>query len=77
MPRLVPIYYGKFAKFLEYIGCEFDRKKGSHLIYKRSDLLRPIVFPASKELSTIVIMSNLKTLGISKDKYLEIFEKIK
>ena len=77
MPRLTPIHYGRFAKFLEYIGCEFDRKRGSHLIYKRSDLPRPIVFPASKELSVIVIMSNLKTLNISKDKYLEIVKNIK
>ena len=77
MPRLTPIHYGKFAKFLEYIGCEFARQEGSHLIYKRSDLLRPIVFPASKELSLTVITNNLRTLNISKEKYLEIIVKIK
>ncbi len=77
MPHLVPVHYGKFAKFLEYIGCEFVRQKGSHLIYKRSDLNRPIVFPASKQLSRIVIANNLKTLNISKEKYLEIMGKIR
>lgn len=60
MPHLTPVHYGKFCKFLEYIGCEFDRQKGSHLIYKRSDLNRPIVFPASKELSRIIKNCHLK-----------------
>ena len=77
MQHLTPIHYGKFTKFLEYIGCEFERQKGSHLIYKRSDLKRPIVFPAHKELSRTVILNNLRTLNISKEKYLEILEKIK
>ncbi len=77
MPRLTPIHYGKFAKFLEYIGCQFVRQRGSHMIYRRSDLNRPIVFLASKQLSTIVITNNLRTLNISKEKYLEILEKIK
>ncbi len=76
MPHLTPIHYGKFCKFLEYIGCEFKRKKGSHLIYTRHDLSRPIVIPEHKHLSLIVITGNLKTLGISKEKYLKLLEKI-
>ena len=77
MSRLTPVHYGRFAKFLVYVGCEFERQRGSHLIYRRYDLLRPIVFPAVKELSLTVIQSNLKTLNITKEKYLEIMEKIK
>ena len=77
MSRLIPVHYGKFCKFLEYVGCEFVRKTGSHLIYRRNDLPRSIVVPEHKELSMTVIFSNLKTLGISKEKYQEIMEKIK
>jgi len=77
MPHLTPLHYGKFWKFLEYVGCRFERQRGSHLIYTRSDLARPIVFPAKKQLSRTVILSNLKTLNISKEKYLEIMQKIK
>lgn len=77
MPRLEPVYYGKFCKFLEYVGCTFKRQKGSHLIYVRNDLIRPIVVPAKKNLSRAVIQSNLKTLGIDRDKYLRILSKIK
>ncbi len=77
MPRLEPIHYGQFCKFLEYIGCTFKRQKGSHLIYVRDDLRRPIVVPAKKNLSRTVIQSNLKTLGIDRDKYFRILSEIK
>lgn len=77
MPRLEPIHYGKFCKFLEYVGCAFKRQKGSHLIYVRDDLIRPIVVPAKKNLSRTVILSNLKTLGIDREKYLRILSEIK
>lgn len=77
MPRLEPIHYGQFCKFLEYVGCTFKRQKGSHLIYVRDDLVHPIVVPAKKNLSRTVIQSNLKTLGIDRDKYLRILSEIK
>ena len=77
MSRLIPVHYGKFCKFLEYVGCEFIRKTGSLLVYRRNDLPRSIVVPEHKKLSMTVIFSNLKTLGISKEKYQEIMERIK
>jgi len=40
-------------------------------------LPRSIVVPEHKKLSMTVIFSNLKTLGISKEKYQEIMERIK
>lgn len=57
----------EFIKFLEFIGCVFQRQKGDHLIYKRKNLLRPVVIVNEKEISPFHIRSNLKTLGISKD----------
>ena len=38
----------------------------------RDDLERPVVVPKHKEISVSVILSNLKTLKISPQKYLEI-----
>lgn len=77
MSRLIPVHYGKFCKFLEYIGLTFKRQKGSHLVYVRDDLPRPVIVPEKKILSRNVIMTNLRTLDISKEKYLEIMAKIK
>ena len=73
---MIPIDYKTFHKFLIYIGCEFIRKKGSHCIYTRSDLKRPIVIPERKEIPTFIILNNLRLLNIPKEKYLEILEQI-
>ena len=75
MPRLAPISYKKFKIFLEYIGCTFHRQKGDHLIYRRSDLKRPIVFPAD-DLPVFIIKNNLRVLNISREEYLDIMKEL-
>lgn len=76
MPRLSPIHYRKFEKYLLYVGCTFDRQRGDHRIYKRSDLKRPIVIPADKSIPVFIILNNLRILKISREEYLEIINKI-
>lgn len=76
MPRLSPIHYRKFEKYLLYVGCTFDRQKGDHRIYKRSDLKRPIVIPADKSIPVFIILNNLRILKTSREEYLEIINKI-
>ena len=76
MPSLRPIHYAKFQKFLAYVGCQLVRTKGSHFIYHREGLNRPVVIPAKGELPVFVILNNLKLLNISKEKYLEIMESL-
>lgn len=65
MPRLTPISWRKFEKFLLFVGCEYKRKRGDHRIYWRKDLKRPIVIPQEKQLPIFVIRNNLRTLKIS------------
>jgi len=75
MPRVAPIKRREFEKFLEYVGCKFKRQKGDHLIWDRSNLKRPVVFPKDKEIPVFIIRNNLRTLGLSVDEYLEILKK--
>lgn len=76
MVSLTPIKRRKFEKFLLYIGCQFKRQKGDHLIYDRKDLKRPVVFPADKEIPLFIIRSNLRTLNISVVEFVEILKRI-
>ena len=69
-------YAKKFEKFLRYVGCEFDRRRGSHLIYKRSGLKRPIVIPADTSLPVFIILNNLRVFGIDRETYIEILSKL-
>lgn len=76
MPRLTPVDWKKFDKFLLFIGCNFIREKGDHRIYWRDGLRRPIVIPRDNPLPIFVIRNNLKVLGMSVDEYLEILKRI-
>jgi len=73
--RLTLVKAKKFGRFAEYMGCVFKRQKGSHLIYDRPDLKRPVVFPAD-EVPPEVIKSNLRTLKVETKEYLEIMAKL-
>ncbi len=72
MPRIKPIHWNKFEKFLLEVGCIFKREKGDHRIYWKKGLARPIVLPRDPQLPIFIIQNNLRLLGIDRDKYLEI-----
>jgi len=76
MPRLTPLHWKKFEKFLLFVGCEFKREKGDHRIYWRNDLKRPVVIPRDTQLPVFVIRNNLRILDIGIEEYLKILEEI-
>lgn len=76
MPQLKPIKWRRFEKFLLYVGCVLKRQKGDHRVYWREDLKRPIILPTYDEIPKFIIVSNLKTLGITVKEYLEILQRI-
>ena len=76
MSGLRPIPYQKFEKFLIYVGCHFVRQRGDHKVYWRSDLIRPVIVRTKKDLPVIEIKSNLRTLGIPNQEFLDILKKI-
>lgn len=71
MAGIRPIHYKKFEKFLVQVGCHFVRQEGDHKVYRRSDLIRPVIVRTKKDLPVMEIKSNLQTLGISTQEYLE------
>lgn len=72
MPRITPIHYKKFEKFLLYVGCVFVRQKGDHRVYSRADLIRPVIIPADKSIPIFIILNNLRILKIDRNEYIEI-----
>ncbi|MBI4120120.1 MAG: type II toxin-antitoxin system HicA family toxin [Parcubacteria group bacterium] len=76
MAALKPIHYRKFEKFLLQVGCRLVRKGGDHRVWDRSDLIRPVIVRAKKNLPVFEIKSNLRTLHISTQEYLNILEEV-
>ena len=72
MPKITPIHWKKFEKFLTYIGCELIREKGDHRMYGKPGLLRPLVVPRVTQLPVFIIRNNLRVLGVNHEEYLKI-----
>jgi predicted RNA binding protein YcfA (HicA-like mRNA interferase family) len=71
---LRPIHYKKFERFLLNVGCRLVRQEGDHQVWDRPDLIRPVIVRTKKDLPVFEIKSNLRTLRISTQEYLNILE---
>lgn len=76
MSGLKPISRQRFERFLASVGCTFERQKGSHRIFSKPGLTRPVVVPAHGTLTVFLIASNLRTLHITTNEYLEMLKKL-
>ena len=76
MSRIGSIHWKKFEKFLIKVGCQFTREKGDHRVYWKEGIKRPVIIPRVSTLPAFIIPNNLKVLGISRDEYLKILNKL-
>jgi predicted RNA binding protein YcfA (HicA-like mRNA interferase family) len=65
-----------FRKFLEYEGLKMIRTKGGHEIWSRADLYRPVIIQSHIDpIPEFVVLSNLRTIGCSKQVLIDYLEK--
>jgi len=61
-----------FRDYLKYMGLEYARTKGSHEIWKRDDLTRPVVLPINKNpVKENIVRSILIDLKANAESYIE------
>lgn len=77
MPKLSPVSHTKFIRFLEHVGCHYERHQGDHLVYKKSGLTRSIIFRRTGDIPIMHIKSNLRTLDISTKEFFKILDGLK
>ena len=76
MGRIVPIPWKQFERFLLRVGCELIRQEGSHRVYWKNDLKRPIILPTYKKLPVFIIKNNLRLLEMTNEQYLDILKNL-
>jgi len=76
MPRIVPIHYRKLVRVLELEGFTFVRERGDHMIFTKAGILRPIVVPRYDALPVFIIKNVLRTAQISRERYLELTNRL-
>ena len=76
MPKLVPTDWQTLLKVFKLFGCIYKRKKGSHHILTFPGAKRAIVIPEYTEIDVEIIKNNMRTVGMSREKYFELLGKV-
>jgi len=74
--KINPTHFQVQVKIFEMAGCVYARTKGNHVIYHYPGAIRPVVIPKYKEVPTFVIKNNMRIIGMSREKYFELLQKV-
>ena len=77
MPRITPIHWKVLECIVLKCGFIFDRQKGSHRLYTKPNVKRPITIPTYIEIDVDIIQSTIRTSQISRTKYFELLNQCK
>jgi predicted RNA binding protein YcfA (HicA-like mRNA interferase family) len=53
-------------------GFALAREEGDHMIYAKTGVLRPIVIPKYRNIPVFIIKNNLRSAGMSRERYFEL-----
>ena len=76
MNRIAPIHWRTLVRVFEAAGFRTDRIANSHVIMTRPGVLRPVVIPKYPEVGRDIILSNLRTADISRERYFELLSAV-
>jgi predicted RNA binding protein YcfA (HicA-like mRNA interferase family) len=72
MSKLSPVSYKTLAKAFEADGFRCVRTEGDHMVFTKPGVLRPIVIPKYASVPVFIIRNNLRTAGMTRERYLEL-----
>jgi predicted RNA binding protein YcfA (HicA-like mRNA interferase family) len=75
MPKITPISSSKLRKIFEKDGFKCVRIEGDHYVYTKKGIIRPIVIPKWLEIPVFIIRNNIRSAGISRERYFQLLEK--
>ena len=53
-------------------GFRCVREEGDHMVFTKSGVIRPVVIPRYAAVPVFIIKNNLRTAGMSRDRYFEL-----
>lgn len=69
MSRLTPVSYKQLVKIFEAEGFVCVRTEGDHMVFAKPVIIRPIVIPKYTAVPVFIIKNNLRSAGISRERY--------
>ncbi|MCG7945829.1 MAG: type II toxin-antitoxin system HicA family toxin [Candidatus Thiodiazotropha taylori] len=76
MPKITPISWKKLKKIFEADGFVKDRITGDHIVMVKDGVLRPVIIPKYSSVGRDIILNNMRTAGMSRDRYFELLNKV-
>ena len=76
MAAIRPVSYKILTAIFERDGFTFLRQHGDHLIYTKPGVKRPLVIPIYSEVPVFIIKNLLRTAGMSRERYFELFQNL-
>jgi len=70
MQRIAPTDWKTQVRVFEADGWTFKRQRGDHRSYIKPGFIRPVVIPMYKEIGVDIIMSNMRTAKMTRERYL-------
>ncbi len=77
MPKILPQDWQVVERIFLADGFLFKRQKGSHRAYVKPGIARPVVIPTYNEVDADIILSNMRTANMSRDRYFELLKRFK
>ncbi|HDJ29447.1 MAG TPA: type II toxin-antitoxin system HicA family toxin [Candidatus Acetothermia bacterium] len=75
--KIVPIPYHRLVRVFEAAGFQVAREKGDHLILTKPGVKRPVVIKKSPhDVPVTHILTNLRTAGISRDRFFSLLDQV-
>lgn len=76
MPKITPISWKTLKKIFEADGFVKDRITGDHIVMVKAGVLRPVIIPKYSAIGRDIIMNNIRTAGMSRDRYFDLLSKV-
>ena len=67
MSRLAPTDWRTLVRVFEADGFTRDRTTGSHVVFSKPGVARPIVIPKYADIGLDIIGNNMRTAGMSRE----------
>jgi len=69
MPKIIPIPAKRLRKVFEKAGFKCVRVEDDHYVYTKKGVIRLVIIPDWSEVPVFIIKNNLRTAGISRERY--------
>ena len=75
MPRITPLHWKRLRCVFERDGFAFKKRTaGSHWVGERRGVARPVVIPEYDEVALDIITANMRTAGMSRQRFFELLK---